>query len=258
MASASGGRGALLHRPFIRSDDLLIDYFSFNVCNNLWVQNSGLNMPWSLQSLMGDDDLELEPKSPEEKKAEREAKQKELDAKLAQGFGLPDPPPHKPAPKGGAAEALMWSGLAACEPPLSPAHLRTCARPCCCQRTGRTFCPLTPTSAVPVVHFHFLRRCRCALFSPTDSKAEAVLNKRLGKFPRPDERLETILIIPDEEDGSVPDGGYLEVASSTPGTNPLSPPISKLLHRHQVYPPLPTHTHADNYVCVLATVVTAG
>ena len=84
-------------------------------------------MPWSLQSLVGDDELELEPKSPEEKKAEREAKQKELDAKLAQGFGLPDPPPHKPAPKGGAAEALMWSGFAACELPFSTTHLRMCA-----------------------------------------------------------------------------------------------------------------------------------
>jgi hypothetical protein len=112
---------------------------------------------------VGDDELELEPKSPEEKKAEREAKQKELDAKLAQGFGLPDPPPHKPTPKGGAAEALMWSGLAAY------------------------------------------------------SKAEAVLNNQLGKFPRPDDSLETILIIPDGEDVNVPGGGYLEVASSTPG-----------------------------------------
>ena len=50
-----------------------------------------------------------------------------------------------------------------------------------------------------------------------------MLNNQLGKFPRPDDSLETILIIPDGEDVNVPGGGYLEVASSTPGEPPLLP-----------------------------------
>ena len=136
--------------------------FSSNICNNLWPQTSGLSMPWSLQSLVGDDELELEPKSPEEKKAEREAKQKELDAKLAQGFGLPDPPPHKPAPKGGAAEALMWSGFAACELSFSTTHLNSPPH-------VRAH---TVTSA-PVVHFARL----CPL--PTSLSLRSVLANRL-------------------------------------------------------------------------------